>query len=266
MSFADIASTTNKKAETFGFTETERKRILQAAHSLPAPTTSSESEILRKLEQLKRRDTAWALHSSSLAEYARAQRIPRGLRVTLKPALFRDDEDFKQKWRGILNRCSLDLIALTIQQLHIASKDLKQQIHVLEEEYAAVPEVASNTALQELEQRIESLKQEILQVKLRKYRRDTYDYERGEVYTWMDARRLHRQQRTSSAARSERSPAQSAASEQESPLSTQSSAGSSPVPFLSWGHRKGSVRFEGGKGEARYKPPYKQRGQRYQHR
>ncbi|OCT65908.1 hypothetical protein XELAEV_18042161mg [Xenopus laevis] len=154
MSFADIADTTARKAETFGFTETERKRILQSAQSLPTPPTSSEAEIFRKLEQLKRRDISWALNSSSLAEYAKAQRIPRGLRITLKPALFKDDQAFTAKWQGILNRCSLDLIALTVQQLQVGSKDLKQQIHVLEDEYTAIPEPANRNALQELDAKI----------------------------------------------------------------------------------------------------------------
>ncbi|OCT88716.1 hypothetical protein XELAEV_18017346mg [Xenopus laevis] len=135
MSFADIASTTDRRAETFGFTEAERKRILHSAQTLPSSLPPTETDILQKLETLKRRDTAWALHSSALAEYAKALRIPRGLRITLQPALFRTDCEFIAKWQGILNRCSLDLIALTVQQLQTSTKELKQQIHALEEEY-----------------------------------------------------------------------------------------------------------------------------------
>ncbi|OCT87378.1 hypothetical protein XELAEV_18021078mg [Xenopus laevis] len=260
MSFADIATTTNRKAETFGFTETERKRILQAAQSLPTPTTTSETEIYRKLEQLKRREVAWSLHASSLAEYARAQRIPRGLRITLKPALFRDDQTSTQNGE----RYSTDLIALTIQQLHCGSKDLKQQIHTLEGEYSAIPEVADKTALQELEQKLESLQQEILQVKLRKFRRDTEDYERGEVYSWKDARRKYRRQPGSSAARSDRSSAHLTELEQASPSSSQSSVGSSP--FLGSGLNKKSGRHEGGRGDQWHYPTNKRRGMRYHRR
>ncbi|OCT94524.1 hypothetical protein XELAEV_18012197mg, partial [Xenopus laevis] len=225
---------------------------------------TSETEIYRKLEQLKRREVAWSLHASSLAEYARAQRIPRGLRITLKPALFRDNQDFNTKWRGILNRCSLDLIALTIQQLHCGSKELKQQIHALEGEYSAIPEVADKTALQELEQKLESLQQEILQVKLRKFKRDTQDYERGEVYSWKDARRKYRRQPGSSVARSDRSSAHSTELEQASPSSLQNSFGSSP--FLGSGLNKKSGRHEGGRGDQWHYPTNKRRGMRYHRR
>eukprot|EP00079_Xenopus_tropicalis_P039349 XP_017953120.1 PREDICTED: uncharacterized protein LOC108648909 [Xenopus tropicalis] len=133
MSFADIAATTDQRAEIFSFTEAERKRILSATQSLPISAATTDRDTFRKLDQLRRRETAWALHSASLAEYIKAQRIPRGLRVSLRPALFKEDQEFVAKWNGILNKCSLDLMTLTVQQLQSGLKEVRQQVHILEE-------------------------------------------------------------------------------------------------------------------------------------
>eukprot|EP00079_Xenopus_tropicalis_P037166 XP_017950937.1 PREDICTED: uncharacterized protein LOC108648043 [Xenopus tropicalis] len=245
MSFADIAAITDRKAETFMFTETERKRILHAAQDLPVASAPTDMEILRKLEQLKRRNISWALHASALAEYVKAQRIPRGLRIMLQPALFKDDQEFVAKWRGILNRCSLDLITLTMQQLQLKSKDLKQQIYATEEEYKSISGTSTTNTLPELEHRLEKLQQEILQLKLRKFKRDTHDYEKGEVYTWKEARRHFRKHRSSLTVRPESSMRRSSEPEQDSPASSQSSTAS----FLGVGKRGGSARHGGDTGE-----------------
>ncbi|XP_041419490.1 uncharacterized protein LOC121400672 [Xenopus laevis] len=232
MSFADIAATTDRRADTFCFSEAERKKILNATQSLPTSTTLSGTEVLRKLENLKRREISWALHMSSLAEYAKAQRIPRGLRVMLQPALFKDNQEFLQKWQGILNRCSLDLITLTIQQLQTGTKELKQQLHTMEEEYRNSAE-SNAMMLRELEVKMERLQRDILEVKLRKFRRDTIDYSKGEVYSWKDYRRTTRRYRTSSAISTDRASEQSLELSQSSPAGSQHSA----VSFLGGGRR-----------------------------
>ncbi|OCT78085.1 hypothetical protein XELAEV_18029187mg [Xenopus laevis] len=227
MSFADIAATTDRRADTFSFTEAERKKILNATQPLPTTTTRSGADSLRKLEQLKRREVSWAMHTASLAEYAKAHRIPRGLRIMLQPALFKDNTEFLQKWRGILNRCSLDLITLTVQQLQTGTRELKQQLHTAEDEFKTYVE-ADNTQLKELEAKMEKLQQEILQLKLRKFTRDTKDYERGEVYTWRDTRRRFRSYRRPEVSSPDRSSVGTSDGGQDSSASSQNSA----VPFL----------------------------------
>ncbi|OCT74487.1 hypothetical protein XELAEV_18033466mg [Xenopus laevis] len=243
MSFADIAATTDRRADMFSFTETERKKILNAAQPLPATCIQSGADALKKLEQLKRREVSWTLHTASLAEYAKAHRIPRGLRIKLQPALFKDNTEFLQKWRGILNRCSLDLITLTVQQLQIGTRELKQQLHAAEEEVKLHAD-AENTQLRELEVKMEKLQQEILQMKLRKFTRDTRDYERGEVYTWQDSRRRVRNYRRSDAISPDRSSVGTSDGGQESSASSQQS----PVPFLGPSQAKRGAGSEGDKG------------------
>ncbi|OCT70043.1 hypothetical protein XELAEV_18036966mg, partial [Xenopus laevis] len=238
MSFTDIAATTDLRADTFGYTEAERKRILNASYTLPAFTPPEDTDYIRELEKLKRREVTWLLHSSTLTEYAKVQRIPRGLRVYLKPVLFREDREFLSKWRGILNRCSLDLITLTIQQLNAGLKDVRQQIHAAEESIKLKETSAlCEQKLRELQTEIDKLQQEILQNKLRKFRRDTRDYEKEEVYSWKDGKNQQRQRPRKFPASTERTYSQQSS---ELDSSASSSFQASPA-FLgrSQQHRRG---------------------------
>ncbi|OCT94649.1 hypothetical protein XELAEV_18012332mg [Xenopus laevis] len=216
----------------FGFIEAERKRILNSAHNLPIQALPAIPDIFQQLEQLRRRETAWALHSF-IYGVAKVHRIPRGLRIRLNLIIFKEDKEFLQKWQDILNKCSLDLITLTIQQLQTGLKDISQQIHVMEDDYKSKITKENDTTLRELDERKEKLEQEILQTKLRKFRLDTNDYERGEVYNWRDARKGQRRKNAS------RFPyttpgSQSSASENTSAISSQDSFISSPA-FLGAG-------------------------------
>ncbi|CAH2315507.1 Hypothetical predicted protein, partial [Pelobates cultripes] len=51
----------------------------------------------------------------TLVEYLRVKRIPRGMRLGIKPSFCQHKPKFEENWHKILNKCSLDLIALTIE-------------------------------------------------------------------------------------------------------------------------------------------------------
>ncbi|CAJ0940699.1 unnamed protein product [Ranitomeya imitator] len=90
--------------------------------------TPSEELRTREFEKDLRRFTALDLHSITLAEYHRVQRIPRGLRVPLRPTLFQENTEFCTKFESILNKCSMDLIVLTIDFLQKEISELKTKI------------------------------------------------------------------------------------------------------------------------------------------
>lgn len=50
-----------------------------------------------------------------VSDYWREGRIPRGLRIKKFPSFGLKDPDFRSRWEGILNKCSLDLILLIIE-------------------------------------------------------------------------------------------------------------------------------------------------------
>ncbi|CAJ0953951.1 unnamed protein product [Ranitomeya imitator] len=96
--------------------------------------TPSEELRTRDFEKDLKRFTALDLHSITLAEYHRVQRIPRGLRVPLRPTLFQDNTEYCGKFESILNKCSMDLIILTIDFLQKEITELKKKISSTEQQ------------------------------------------------------------------------------------------------------------------------------------
>lgn len=188
MSFAELSSLTDRHAITRTFTDLEAERVISSLRGQgdflqaqqPAPS-------IKQLEYLMKREVNLRLHAVTLAEYFNVKRIPRGLRILLKPSLCRENEGFLDKWREILNKCSLDLLILTIQELQ---KSLATVGGDIEEAKTKFQDSVSNDVWMkeyaDLTKVIENHKAEVQRTKLRKFKRDTYDYLNDCVYTWAD--------------------------------------------------------------------------------
>ncbi|CAJ0942237.1 unnamed protein product [Ranitomeya imitator] len=147
--------------------------------------TSTDQLKSRDLDKIHRRKTALQLHYVTLAEYHKVQRIPRGLRVSLRPTLFSEKADFCEKFEAILNKCSMDLILLTVDYLH-------KEIPIIEKEIASIESQLRNTISQEEFNKIKTqidktmieFQTQLQERKRLKFIRDSDDYQRGEVYRW----------------------------------------------------------------------------------
>lgn len=118
MSFLDIGFSTENRAETLTYSDEDAERILESLKDQGTFLTDSRNKTsTRHLEYLLKKEVNCRLHAVTLAEYYKVRRIPRGLRILLKPMLCKDNEGFLVKWRLILNKCSLDLLLLTINEL-----------------------------------------------------------------------------------------------------------------------------------------------------
>lgn len=126
-------------------------------------------------------------HARTLSEYFRAGKIPRGLRVHLEPTIGRENQAFCEKWCEILNHCSKDLMLLIIShtkdELPAVKSSIQQQ---LEETKTACSNTAEyDTLIQDISAQITKYKQDLLEMKLSKFRRDTNDYKNDRVYPWL---------------------------------------------------------------------------------
>ncbi|OCT99817.1 hypothetical protein XELAEV_18005598mg [Xenopus laevis] len=187
MSFQEISSLTKEKADTYSFTNEERDRILQSAilHTSDFQGIQSPADKKQRLEELNKKQLTLTLHSTTLTEYAKVQRIPRGLRIKNQPALLKDNIEYLEKWQQILNKASLDLIFLTIQYLQPEIRKVTQDITKVNEELkACLAENEYVTLTAKMNASIESLQAELLRSKLRKFKRDTEDYSMRRVYSW----------------------------------------------------------------------------------
>ncbi|XP_069615775.1 uncharacterized protein [Ranitomeya imitator] len=141
----------------------------------------------RDLERELRHLTNIELHCATLSEYLRAQRIPRGLRVPLRPTLFRDSPEYCTRYEQILNKCSFDIITLTIEHLQKAISTSSETIKSIEAQLSSSGTPEELTTLKDqISRNIEKHRRETEDRKRSKFNRDTEDYERQQVYRWQD--------------------------------------------------------------------------------
>lgn len=89
---------------------------------------------VRDYERINKKLITHELHCSTLTEYFRCSRIPRGLRSNLRPTLFSENTEFCKRFEGILNKCSLDLMILTIEFLQQSIDENAQQFKTIEDQ------------------------------------------------------------------------------------------------------------------------------------
>lgn len=118
---------------SFSYVDEDASRIFTGVlGSRDVLTETSAQQLTRKLETFLQKSTAMDLHEVTLAKYYKLQLISRGLRVRIIPILFAQNGEFKTKFTQIINKCSFDLMTLTVQFLQTEQASLTQQISELE--------------------------------------------------------------------------------------------------------------------------------------
>ncbi|KAL7399138.1 hypothetical protein ABVT39_020564 [Epinephelus coioides] len=133
------------------------------------------------------------LHGSTLSQYWRNKRIPRGLRINKVPTLGCNNPAFCKKWCEVLNKCSLDLILLVVEYTLDELSKTRTEISDLQGELQTKFSSQQMSALNErCTSFIDAHKKELSENKLKKYRCDTLDYKNDRVYPWLhtEAQRL----------------------------------------------------------------------------
>ncbi|XP_040261997.1 uncharacterized protein LOC120977901 [Bufo bufo] len=176
-------------SDTLSYNEDEVTAILsqvtEPSDFLQTPASEFKT---RDLERETRRLLNYELHSITLAEYLKTKRIPRGLRIRTRPTFFKDNPEFCIKFEQILNKCSFDIITLTLSFLHTAIMDTKELIQATENQ---LKEIVSPDEYTQLQQRISTIltdrRKTIEATKRQKFLRDTEDYRLNRVYRWPDS-------------------------------------------------------------------------------
>lgn len=130
------------------------------------------------------RDLRLHWHIVSLSDYWREGYIPRGLRIAKFPAFGSEDKVFKTKWECILNKCSMDLILLLIEEAKTERDTLKKQLQDIKTSMSQVDSIQQLPFEDKLNSDLKKLETTIKQMKLRKFKRDEEDYSRDQVYLW----------------------------------------------------------------------------------
>ncbi|OCT55755.1 hypothetical protein XELAEV_18004311mg [Xenopus laevis] len=181
-----MAESQHPDREVFSYTESQAEEIVasfaQSAGFLRVPVSS---QLQRKLEGLNRRAIDLELHAETLAEYFMNKRIPRGMRISLRPTLFAGNDEFRLRFAQILNKCSYDIMTLTVgfiaKELKIVHTETQKVSDQLATGFSAQE---FNDMKEQIQIKLDKYKQENEKQKRQKFDRDTTDYERGRVYQW----------------------------------------------------------------------------------
>ncbi|XP_041421112.1 uncharacterized protein LOC121394352 [Xenopus laevis] len=176
----------SQDATTFAYTEADAIRILgeeQSNHSFLTEPTGDN--LTRELEKEKRRLTGLELHSITLKEYYKLRRIPRGLRVNLRPTIFNDNTDFAKRYEQIVNKCSFDILLLNIEYLQNAIPEVMSRIKAIELQLKnALRSDEYKEMLTRTDEAIAKHRRLVEERKRTKFHRDAEDYRTGNVYQW----------------------------------------------------------------------------------
>ncbi len=125
-SFQEINGLTQNQANSFKFTNEDAQRILFSNSCMDIGVSSNHLKV--KLERLHLKETHLQMHGTTLSEYWRNKRIPRGQRIQKAPTMRKSNEDFVKRWGEILNKCSFDLMLLIIEHVSTEASELQKEI------------------------------------------------------------------------------------------------------------------------------------------
>ncbi|CAJ0928794.1 unnamed protein product [Ranitomeya imitator] len=145
------APTESMSTETYVYDDATGSTILSKIKTktdfLHLPSKDAKS---RDWEKERKRLIGYDLHCATLGEYHRQGKIPRGLRCNLRPTLFSENEKYCATFQKILNKCSFDIILLTIEYLQEAIKTTEEKIESIETQLTSTLSSTEFTTLKEL--------------------------------------------------------------------------------------------------------------------
>lgn len=150
-----------------------------------SPMRSHDAKkLFMDLKKASEKDLKLQLHMTTLSDYWRERMIPRGLRIKKFPSFGADDKEFRNKWEAILNKCSLDLMLLLIEEAKKQQIQTQKDITALKEEISVQFQDQQIPFEEEINDGLAKLKRELKQAKLAKFQRDQSDYKEDKVYKW----------------------------------------------------------------------------------
>ncbi|XP_029555187.1 uncharacterized protein LOC115153739 [Salmo trutta] len=172
------------KQDYFEYSLKERDQIIVSESLFDMP--GGNSDLSKELLHLSKRQTRTHLHIVTLSDYVRQGIIPRGLGWQKEPSLGQRTDDFCERWCAILNKCSIDLMTLIVDQL---KKDFSEMDNTIKDKRTAL-QIAVNddgifNELMKTNQALQDkLSTEIKELKIKKFNQDKKDKAEDKVYFW----------------------------------------------------------------------------------
>ncbi|XP_056395160.1 uncharacterized protein LOC130290937 [Hyla sarda] len=168
------------------FSNADIGRILGAAEGdmsfLHVPTNI---DLQRQYEYESRRLLSLTLHLSTLGEYYKSERIPRGMRLQPRENAYMGNPEYRQRYELLANRFSLDLILLNMDMLQKDIVTVKDKLTNAETTLKSIlSEEDFDKFISKHSVFLQKLKNEVENTKRHKWYRDSTDYSNSRTYMW----------------------------------------------------------------------------------
>ena len=185
----------------FSYTKDEGKNIIVEETLLDLdlePTQTADSrKLFFDLHKLSEKELKIHINMVYLSDYWKKDMIPQGLRINKFPSFGHSNDDFREKWEAILNKCSQDLMLLLIEEAKKQKLSVQTQIEELKAQLLEIETEEHRLPFEKkLKEDMDKLSLKLKQGKVRKYKRDLDVYSSGAVYEW-GKKRNHRHRRVS---------------------------------------------------------------------
>ncbi|CAH2252896.1 Hypothetical predicted protein [Pelobates cultripes] len=177
-------------AEVLQISEVEAEQILWPKGTDDLKHIDSIRDVYNDLIKLKRREVDLDLHGTFISDYYRSKRIPRGFRVRNAPTIGRHNPEFCRKWTGIANKCALDWMLITVEEVRNELVMVKESINKLESTNSSL--ITASTSAQQmikLQDEVMRYRNDLIRFKKQKLERVNYDYTHHQVYHWLSGER-----------------------------------------------------------------------------
>ncbi|XP_041430618.1 uncharacterized protein LOC121397630 [Xenopus laevis] len=182
-------------SSTFAYSEQDIAKILEGVggDDFPSSGVPPLDDCCKQLLFKQKKELNIHMHITALAQYVKSKRIPRGLRLSIQPNLCTEDPVLIQRWQEICNKCSIDLMVLTIERLQEKASSVGLEVSALKEQViAAKGSAQADAVFSEQGELLRKHREAVSARKARKYERDALDYVHNKVYTWQEDRSIQR--------------------------------------------------------------------------
>ncbi|XP_041430626.1 uncharacterized protein LOC121397635 [Xenopus laevis] len=140
----------------------------------------------RNLQNYREKEIKAWWQKETLLQYSTEGIVPRGLRITKKwPTFSRDDAEFMQEWKKILQDCSMNLIELIVKQKEKELSNINAEINEIQKDLSHFKTSEFFDGLNDqLQKYIQTFERREIVQRQNKFERDQMDYKTGHIYWW----------------------------------------------------------------------------------
>ncbi|KAJ1144752.1 hypothetical protein NDU88_011049 [Pleurodeles waltl] len=139
----------------------------------------------KELEKLKKKELSKWWECESLNKYLEVDRVPRGLRIFIMPNYDDSNPDLLKEWAAHNAASSAGMMRILIKYAEIERETVIEQINSVTKRIEAFSDKKLVESLSNaMEERLSKIEEEIISKKSRKFNRNAFDYETGQIYTF----------------------------------------------------------------------------------